>query len=115
MSGNVLPSKIAVNVISSLTGQNRVAQLSHMRQRCGAPRKEIVEMRMDKLEVIRARCGSALKRRLAHYAQGKELSESDVLRLALLEYLDRNAPAAPSLARPGKTKAGRKDRASAGN
>ena len=62
---------------------------------------------MDKLEVIRARCGSALKRRLAQYAAAKELSESDVLRLALLEYLDRNAPAAPSPARSRKSKARR--------
>ena len=62
---------------------------------------------MDKLEVIRARCGSVLKRRLARYAAAKELSESDVLRLALLEYLDQNAPAAPSPARSRKSKAGR--------
>jgi hypothetical protein len=91
--------KPTVNVISGLTGKNRVAQMSHM----------------DKLEVIRARCGAALKHRLAEYAAGRELSESDVLRLALRDYLDRNAPAASSQARRPRTKGGRKDRVGATN
>jgi hypothetical protein len=98
---------MAVNAFLRLTGQNRVAQRCHVGRRSGAPRKEIVKMSLDKLEVIRARCGSVLKRRLGHYAAAKELSESDVLRLALLEYLDRNAPAAPSPARSRKSKARR--------
>jgi hypothetical protein len=104
MSVGVLQSETTVNVISGLTGENRVAQMNHIKSN-----------RMDKLEVIRARCGSALKRRLAEYAEGKELSESDVLRLALRDYLDRNAPAARSPARRPKTKGGRKDHASASN
>jgi predicted transcriptional regulator len=65
---------------------------------------------MDKLEVIRARCGAALKRRLADYAQGRELSESDVLRLALRDYLDRHAPAARPPARGAQARRPRSNR-----